>query len=166
MAKQQKVVIQIPYGYTAQQREDIGWAFVSYIQERSLNGQGKDQQSFPSYSAAYAKAKGVSRGDVDLNLSGDMLSQLIVLTHRSGSVTIGYPSGDVINGKVEGNRIGSYGRDPDPSRARDFLALSEDEILTVLGQFYLDEADEENERTMYELSADITMDDIEALRNL
>lgn len=145
MAKQQKIVIPIPLGISARDREQLGFAIISYIQERSTEGLGKNGKVFPKYSKAYAERKG--QNNVDLMDSGDMLVSLTLLTHRSGSITIGYPPGDSINDKVEGNRLGTYGQQsPIPGKARDFLALSQDELALIMADIDIDPNQAEFER--------------------
>ena len=139
MAKQQKVLIPIPGGYTPQEREAIALEVVEFIRERSQKGRDKDNKSFVGYSERYRnsldfKIAGKS-GKVDLTLSGDMLAALDVLKTSSRGLTIGYEAGDSINGRVEGNRIGSYGGKPNSKRARDFLGISKDDLSKILRKY-------------------------------
>lgn len=169
MAKQQKVIFKIPFGISAKAREAVGWEIVRYIQERTSGDQvDKNGKRFARYSKEYADKKGVSRGDVDLINSGDMLLQLIVLTHRPGSITIGYPPGDPINDKVEGNRLGTYGqKNPIPGKARDFLGLTDEELVDIfsiaLAEFDINENIASLERTIEE-SGDIDDSVLESLQ--
>ena len=134
MAKQQKVVIQIPKGYSSSQRQQIAFDIIEQIQRRTSRGIDKDGNRFASYTPEYAKEKGSKK--VDLFLEGDMMVQLTLLTHRTGSVTIGYPSGDDINDKVEGNRLGTYGQSsPIQGKARDFLGITEQELSRILENY-------------------------------
>lgn len=114
---------------------------LSHITTRTLNGFDKNNKKFKKYSKDYAEIKGVGVNDVDLTFSGDMLSELELVGHKAGEITIGYrdPS-DELAGKVEGNRSGSYGKDPDPKKARDFLGIAKDD-LDVLIDSYEDEVD-------------------------
>ena len=131
MVKQQKVRFDVPDDFTPEMRESLGIQFAEEIRRRSESGIDKDGKKFPKYSKRYTESldfnnAGKSRNKVNLTLSGDMLIALDVLTHRSGSVTIGYEKDDdEMNGKVEGNRIGSYGGKPNATKARDFLGLPE-----------------------------------------
>jgi hypothetical protein len=139
LAKQQKVNIAIPSGYTPQEREAIALEVVEFIRERSQKGRDKDNKSFVGYSQSYQKSLDFKiagkSGKVDLILSGDMLAALDVLKTSSRSLTIGYEAGDSINGRVEGNRIGSYGGKPNAKRARDFLGISREDLTKILRKY-------------------------------
>ncbi len=135
MAAQQKVVIDIPEGYPPEVREAIAQEIVDFIVNRTASGRDKDGDKFVKYDKEYADEKGVSRSKVDLVQTGDMLNALSVLKVGTTSITIGYEKGDEINGQVEGNRLGSYGGDPDPSRARDFLGISNVDLKKILKKY-------------------------------
>ncbi len=137
----QRVRIPIPKGIGPSDREAIGEEMVERMVARAKSRRGVEAQGdgtfkhkrFPRYSKEYAEFKGVGRGDVDLTLSGEMLDALEVISHRSGSILIGMPRGDSeLNGKCEGNRTGSYGGAPDPSKARDFMGLPKTEMARIL----------------------------------
>lgn len=101
---------------------------ISYIQIRSTEGYDKNGEKFKKYSKSYAEKKGVGANDVDLVLSGDMLSELSVTKHGKGFLEIGYKDSSDQAGKAEGNIIGSYGGEPDKSKARNFLGIDESEL--------------------------------------
>jgi len=159
---QQKVKYDIPFGLTYEERVRLGYNMIAYIQKRSQEGKGKDGESFSGYSASYIKTSGKS--SVDLTDTGDMLATLILLTHRSGSLTIGYESSDPINGKVEGNRLGTYGQNnPISGKARDFLALSQSELDELFGEFLVDEDDRDNDEILSRFADGMSDDDIDSL---
>lgn len=114
---------------------------LNHITTRTLNGFDKNNKKFKKYTKEYAELKGVGVGDVDLTLDGEMLSELELVSHKSGEITIGYsdPSSELA-GKVEGNRTGSYGKSPDPKKARDFLGIAQSD-LDILIDSYQDEVD-------------------------
>ena len=92
---QQKTTIKINRKYGPNEREAIGQEIVDYIVERTLSGKDKNNRKFAPYSKEYKesldfKIAGKSKTKVNLRLSGDMLSSLKVLNHRSGSITVGY----------------------------------------------------------------------------
>jgi hypothetical protein len=160
MAKQQKIVIDLPNDYTLQELSAIGQDFIDHIIKRTSKGLGEDSKSWKGQAAKYSEAYkkslnfkigGKSKsGPVNLELSGDMLSMLEVLNVKRGRKTqlvIGYEAGDSeLNGKVEGNRIGSYGGSPKPSKARDFLAIGEKDKNDVLKNYPIDDKQERRER--------------------
>ncbi|MGV8130655.1 MAG: hypothetical protein ACP5N7_00970 [Candidatus Pacearchaeota archaeon] len=159
MAKQQKVPIKnLPKEYSPEDLSAIGQDIIDYIIKRTKKGRGVDNQPWKGseanrYSNQYKesldfKIAGKSKNKVDLELSGDMLSMLDVLEIKKGKIVIGYPSGDKnLNGKVEGNRIGSYGRDPNPKKARDFLEVSNQEIEKILKKYPIENEEKRSKRT-------------------
>jgi hypothetical protein len=113
-------------------RVAISEAVIEYIKNRTLDGLDKNLEKFPNYTKNYAQFKGVSVSDVDLVFSGDMLSDLKLLSHKSGELTIGFEKGSKSNGKAEGNIKGTYGQ-PSPVQApRDFLGISDVEVESLL----------------------------------
>lgn len=140
---QVKTEIIIPKDYSPDEREAIADEILNYIIERTKKGQGKDGEKFPGYSKKYKdslnfRIAGKSRSRVDLTLSGEMLDSLEVLKAPSGKVVLGYQKGSDMNGRAEGNILGSYGGEPDKSKARDFLATSKEEVAKILKRFPLD----------------------------
>ena len=144
MAKQQKVIIKVPKQMTPSDRIAFAQDVMDFIRNRAENNTGFNpstgrNKKFPRYTKNYAERKGVSRGDVDLELSGEMLDAMKLLSHRSGSVSIGYAAGTNENAKAEGNQIGSYGGAPNRSRARPFLGITQTDakrlqILSAAGE--------------------------------
>ena len=101
---------------------------IEHIVDRTQRGLDKNGRRFPRYSKEYIKSldfknAGKSPSKVDLQLSGDMLAALKLLNDRKGVLTIGFDRGTEENAKAEGNILGSYGREPNPSKARDFLGV-------------------------------------------
>lgn len=124
----------LPKTIKPRDRVKIAEFVIDHIVARSLNGLDKNNKKFPNYEIDYANKKNVGVGDVDLTLSGEMLESLELVSHKPGEIIIGYkdPS-DELAGKVEGNRIGSYGREPNKDKARDFLGIPEDELDILIG---------------------------------
>ena len=141
MAKWQRVRVNIPKGYTPVERVAIANAIIEFSIKRSKNGKDVNGDAFPKYSEEYIRSKnfdiaGKSKGSVDLTLSGEMLNDQDLLSHKNGSLLIGYGKGDDINGKVEGNRTGSYGESSgDQKRARDFLGINDSDLEKILKKF-------------------------------
>ncbi len=133
----QRIRIEIPENIEPAMREAIGNEMVRLMAEKARNGVGVRYEgdrarpkNFPAYSKKYADWKG--QDNVDLTLSGDMLDALKVLSHKKGSVLIGFDSGSKENDKAEGNITGSYGKSPNPRKARDFLGLLKSEINQIV----------------------------------
>jgi len=153
MTKQQKVSIRIPKEFSPAVRKEIAKDVIDFIIKRTREDQlDKNNKKFKAYTKEYALKKGVSRGDVDLTDTSDMLDELIPLDDKPGEIVVGYKKGDPINGKVEGNRIGSYGSDPNPAKARDFLGITKEDLNTIIEK-YKDDAEETARRNLSEVSA-------------
>lgn len=140
----QRVKIEIPDTFGPKQREDLGFAILEFIRDRTksgigLNASGTRNKSFPAYSKSYMesldfKIAGKS-SNVDLTLSGDMLDAMDILNHKKGTITIGFENGTVDNAKAEGNILGSYGGAPKPSKARNFLGVTPSELKRIVEAF-------------------------------
>jgi hypothetical protein len=140
----QKTRIEVPEDLTPQQREEAANQMVDLMAEKAQNGEGIRRsgdrvrpRTFPAYTQEYIKFKGQSH--VDLVLSGDMLASLDVLSHKKGSVLIGFENGSKANAKAEGNITGSYGRSPNPQKSRNFLGLMKSEINAIVRSVRRDE---------------------------
>lgn len=147
---QQKIKIVIPPGYTPDERLSIAQDIIELIQTKAIDDNtGYDKNTgrnrkFPKYTAAYAKAKGSDRGDVNLVLSSDMFNDMKMLNQTSQSVTIGFEAGSLSNAKAEGNQKGTYGqKKPIAGKARPFLGISQTELNRILAKYEPDEVTEE-----------------------
>lgn len=121
--------ILLPKSIRPKDRVKIANIILEHIVSRTVSGLDRNNKKFPNYQIDYANKKGVGKSDVDLVLSGEMLEELALVSHKSGEIVIGYKNpSDELAGKVEGNRIGSYGREPNKSKARDFLGIPKDEL--------------------------------------
>jgi hypothetical protein len=130
-----KEKILIPKKLKPAQREVIADEVIDFIRDRSFAGLDKNNKKFKKYSDQYAKKKGVGVDDVDLVLEGEMLDELMLLSHKAGEITIGYEKGSPVNDKAEGNILGSYGRDPNPKKARDFLGISRKDLMDIVDTY-------------------------------
>ena len=146
--------VNISKRYSPEEREAIAFDIISFIQERSKDGKGKDGKKFPKYSKDYTgsldfKNAGKSKSRVDLTLSGDMLDSIDLLSDTAGSLTIGIDGDDEAHGRAEGNIRGSYGKSTgSKSKARDFLALSRTEINTILKNYPIDDEEKREEQVV------------------
>ena len=133
--------IKIPKSIPEKDLEDLGADIVEFIRQRTESGKDEDGKPFPKYSEAYKnsldfKIAGKSKGGtVNLTLSGDMLQALDVLQAKPGEIKIGYNKGDDEAGRAEGNILGSYGGDENPSKARRFLGISEKDLNKILKKY-------------------------------
>ena len=95
------------------------------------------KKNFPGYTEGYADQKKKQRpswdgSTVDLTLSAKMLADFNLLSHKKGSVLIGFENGSESNAKAEGNVTGSYGRSPNKAKARNFLGLPASQLRELI----------------------------------
>lgn len=140
----QRTRIELPEGLTPGERREVGERIVELIRERTAEGVGirpsGRRYAFPGYSEAYIKSArfkeaGKSPNRVNLRLSEEMMAELRVLSHTPTSVLIGFDNGTDANAKAEGNQLGSYGRSPNPRKARAFLGITASELRAILEEF-------------------------------
>ena len=95
---------------TEEDKKRIGNLIVEQIRERTRAGVGVDssgrevQLSTRPYSPSYAAKKGVSRTDVDLTLTGDLLENMFVKDVSSSTIEISVKNRDY--GKLRGAEEG------------------------------------------------------------
>ena len=145
----QKLSIPIPDDLKPAERLQLADLIIEHIVDRTQRGLDKDGKSFPKYSKAYIqsldfKNAGKSPGKVDLQLSGDMLAALKLISHQSGKIIIGFENGSTENAKAEGNILGSYGGSPKSSKARDFLGLQGPKLKELIEYVEGDTGSKEN----------------------
>lgn len=146
-AKWRRIRIDVPDWLSPSDREQLADDIIETIRRRTDSGRDKDGNKFPGYSKSYVKSldfkiAGKSKGDVNLQLSGDMMASLELLSHRRGSIMIGFENGTPENDRADGNITGSYGGSPNPRKARDFLGIESDELESLLS-FYTPPEDSE-----------------------
>lgn len=148
----QRVKIKIPEGYKPDEREAIGNEIVQYIIKRTKSGKDKRNNSFPGYSDQYVKSldfkiAGKSKSNVNLTLSGDMLTSLDVLNHKKGEITVGFDRGDKENNdKATGHITGKYGNSR-KTKKRDFLGITQKDLKSeILKDYDLSDDDERRRR--------------------
>lgn len=142
----QRIRVDIPDDYGPLERKAIAQEIIDTIVERTLSGKDKDGEKFAGYSDAYKKSfefrvSGKSKSNVNLRLSGEMLTALKLISDKKGSLLIGYDNKTEENSKAEGNRLGTYGQSrPIPGKSRDFLGI-DNEINDILSKFPIDDAE-------------------------
>ena len=144
-AKWQRTRIDVPESLNASERLEFAEEALKFIRARTAKGEGIGGDKFPGYTKEYVESldfrnANKSKSRINLKLSGDMIAAHDLLSHKKGSVLLGYENGTEENARAEGNRTGSYGKSsPDASKARDFMGLTSDEIEIVLKLAGLDE---------------------------
>jgi len=135
----QRFKVNVPKKLSPIQREALAQEVIDFVINRSKSGLDKNNKPFPGYSDAYVKSlnfkiAGKSKGKVNLTLSQEMLQSLSLISHKPGELLIGYDKSDnELNGKVEGNVLGTYGRSsPIRGKARDFMGISKKDLETIL----------------------------------
>ena len=126
------------FGLTKDQRIEVGDLIVERIVARTDKGIDVDGEKFVGYSKAYQdslnfKIAGKSKGNVNLQLSGDMLAALQVLKQDGNKLTIGFERGTEENAIADGNIRGTYGQQKANSfKSRDFLGISDTELVKIV----------------------------------
>lgn len=137
-AKWTKITLNIPQDLRPAQRVELGDLVIEHIFDRTNRGLDKNGNPFPGYSKEYIKSldfknAGKSKNRIDLQLSGDMLAAMKLLSHKNGSITIGFDRGTEENAKAEGNILGTYGSDtPIRGKKRDFLGLEDKKLRELI----------------------------------
>jgi len=133
-----KLSIKIPFTQPIKPKEraKIADALLTHIVGRTMAGLDRDNNKFAKYNKDYAKEKGVGVNDVDLVLSGEMITELKVLKTTATGIEIGYSGSKALIGKVEGNILGTYGQpEPIPGKARDFLGILPDDVEVIIDSY-------------------------------
>ena len=132
----QTVTINIPLEFDRQTRELIGEDIVDFIRQRTERGLDKNNRRFTGYSDSYANstefiAAGKSKSRVDLELSGDMMSDLAVLdATTAGFIVIGYRTGES-NNKAAWQRNNLNPNFP----RRDFLGITSKDLSNIIARY-------------------------------
>lgn len=116
-------------------RDAIAQRAIDIIEERTQSGRNIQGKKFKQYSKEYAEEKGVSRGAVDLTLSGDMLGLIDVVEESRDKIQFGWDD-EVENAKAYNHIKG------DTLPKRDFFDLNKKE-LKQLKDFAEDLLDDE-----------------------
>lgn len=154
----QRVNIKIRKDLGPRQRQAVGLEIIEHIKKRTSKGLDKSGNPWKgkagTYSKSYKKSldfKVAGKSNiVNLELSSEMLNSMKVISHRKGELLIGYDkSNKELNGKVEGNRKGTYGRSsPIRGKARDFLGIERKKLTEIQNRydFRIEDKEKINER--------------------
>lgn len=152
---QQKVTIPISQKHSKKARLAIAKEVIDYIIERTrekgLDKNGDKFKPSKGYSKSYEKSlnfniAGKNKNRIDLTLTGEMLDSLKLLNDSKGKIVIGYDKSDKeLNGKVEGNRLGTYGNDKPVAPARDFLGIESTKLKQIEKQYLADDLEKKLE---------------------
>jgi hypothetical protein len=134
--KWRRVGIEVPEWLGPDDRAQLADDIIEFIRRRTDSGLDKDNRKFPPYSKSYMQSldfKVAGKGkNVDLQLSGDMMASLSLLSHTKGRLLIGFENGTPENDRADGNITGSYGGSPNRRKARDFLGIADEDLARIL----------------------------------
>lgn len=113
-------------------------AFVSRAIEkiigRTQDGKSIKNRKFPQYSGEYAESKGVSRGDVDLTLFGDMLLSMNSENQRRNLIKLKIDdSNEAVKAFAHSTGFEGHPTIKDGPK-RDFFGLNKKEITEIVKQ--------------------------------
>lgn len=115
----------------AQDREILGTLIIERIIDRTLDGRDIEGRSFRRYSRSYTDELTTIGANTtpDLELTGEMLNSIQVLSHGPGFVEIGLPEGSFAAQKARWNQGGNR-RIP----SRPFLGIEDSEAEVIEDQ--------------------------------
>jgi len=136
----QKFKVEIPpdVKLTPAQRTDLADLIIEHIYDRTNRGLDKSGRKFPGYSKEYIdsldfKVSGKGKNKVDLQLSGDMLAAIKLISQKKDQIIIGFDNDTPENARAEGNIKGTYGQAaPIPGKKRDFLGIESRKLKELL----------------------------------
>lgn len=127
------------YNLKPKEREEVADLIIERIYERTTKeNRDADGKRFPGYSKSYInsldfKIGGKSKSNVNLELSGDMLASIKLLSEKPKEIVVGFERGSEENAKADGNIRGTYGTStPNPRKARNFLGVSDKELAKIV----------------------------------
>lgn len=146
-----QTTILVPASFDSDQRELAARFIIEKIQENTANGMSSLGKKFAPYTEDYVNSLDFENAGktrkVNLEATGDMLISIQLISHKTGSITIGYPTGSSIADQVEGNVIGSYGSDPNPSKARPFIGLPQSQVELIIAKVESQTSEDINSRS-------------------
>lgn len=99
----------VPKDFNEEDRALAARLIINQIQENTSNSLDRNGKLFHKYSEQYKQSldfKNAGKTNrVNLELSGDMMASLELVSSRAGEVTIGYKLGDSLAGQVEGVQL-------------------------------------------------------------
>jgi hypothetical protein len=131
--RQQSFIVSIPTSYDSDTREQIGEEIVQFIVNRTQEGLDRFNKPFPKYSPDYVKTfdfqvAGKKQSEPNLELSGDMLASLRVLSTAPGAIRIGWPEGSAENDKAAWVRRKERG-------GRDIMGIMPKDLNNILENY-------------------------------
>jgi hypothetical protein len=147
-------LIPIPSELNPDQREAIGQAIITRIRERTSQGLDINGNPFAPYKKGYIETDDfqIAKSSlVNLRLTGDMLADLVVLSHGKGFIKIGFESEESAEkAKWIENPTGQKAGKQTP---RKFVGISDNDLNAIINRF-------SNRRTA--LEANVTSSSIQS----
>jgi len=146
MATWQRIKIPVRKDLSKIQRKAVGLEIIQHIRKRTSEGRDKHGNPWKGKAGEYSKsyrnsldfkiAKGGS-STVNLELSSEMMNSIEILSNKKGELTIGFDKNNSeLNGKVEGNRLGTYGNSsPIRGKKRDFLGIERAKLKEIQDKY-------------------------------
>ena len=142
----QRFKVNLRKGLGKAQRQAIGLEIIQHIKKRTSEGKDKTGNPWKGKAGEYSKAyrnsldfkiAKRSGGVVNLELSSQMMNSMKILSNKSGELLIGYDKSDSkLNGKVEGNRLGTYGQNKAiRGKKRDFLGVERAKLTEIQDKY-------------------------------
>lgn len=133
---QQTFTFRVPLNLDLDARIDIAQEVIEFIVQRTNKGLDKDNKPFKGYSESYMNSIDfkIANKDktVDLQLSGDMLSELKVInTAVNGFITIGYEPNTEENDRAAWQRNNTRPTFP----KRDFLGIADKDLDRIIKNY-------------------------------
>lgn len=129
MEASQSRMITIPVGYDANARILIGEDILRRIRTRTQSGIDVNGNLFAGYAKTYDKV-----GTVNLRLSGNMISDLVILSHGPGFIRIGFED-------QESNDKAAWNQSPRGTKrlsaARQFVGINQADLNSILENYPL-----------------------------
>ena len=144
---QQTFTFRVPLNFDIDLRSLVAEDVVTFILTRTSRGLDKNNKPFKRYSKSYVnsidfKIAGKSKNQVNLELSGDMLTDLEILNiQTAGFITIGFIEGTEENDRAAWNRNNLRPSHP----KRDFLGINDSDLNKIINK-YRNQADEKIRR--------------------
>lgn len=120
--------------------EAVGQFLIDRIVERTQEGKSSDGSKFAKYSASYKDSlefKAFEKSsNVNMTLSGDMLSSLTIISSKNGKIKIGWDDPEN-NAKAYGHMTGMEGHPvlEGITPKRQFFGVTADEIAVMKKEF-------------------------------
>lgn len=133
----QKFTVRVPVQFNEAIRTEVANDIIKFILIRTERGLDKNNKKFDKYSESYSesldfKIAGKRKNHVDLQLTGDMLTEMQILNVSvAGFITIGFEAGTEENDKAAWQRNNLRPSFP----KRDFLGITDKDLNNIVNKY-------------------------------